>query len=75
VAMIALRRRLLGVGPGSSPLLASAHLRYPKEKPRLQWVLPKRAWVPREIYLGAIEELDPISLDLDGQGVLRGTLA
>ena len=75
VAMIALRRKLLCVGPGSSPLLASIDLRYPKEKPRLRWVLPKRAWVPREIYLGTIEKLDLISRDLDGQDVLRGTLA
>jgi hypothetical protein len=70
-----LRRKLLCVGPGSSPLLASIDLRYPKEKPRLRWVLPKRAWVPREIYLGTIEKLDLISRDLDGQDVLRGTLA
>jgi hypothetical protein len=55
--------------------LASIDLRYPKEKPRLRWVLPKRAWVPREIYLGTIEKLDLISRDLDGQDVLRGTLA
>jgi hypothetical protein len=74
VAMIALRRKLLCVGPGSSPLLASIDLRYPKEKPRLRWVLPKRAWsegnIPR-----TIEKLDLISRDLDGQDVLRGTLA
>jgi hypothetical protein len=75
MAIIALRRKLLSVGSGSLPLLASTDLRYPKEKPRLRWVLPRRAWATRDIYLDAIEELDLISPDLDGQAVLRRTLA